>query len=340
MKLPKVSVAILNWNGRSWLEKFLPSVKKSTYPFLEIIIVDNASTDDSVDFIRENYPEFKLLIWDKNYGFAEGYNRVLPHIKSPYLVLLNSDVEVSPDWVQPLVKAMEADAKLVSVQPKVLAHHDKNIFEHAGAAGGFMDYLSYPFCRGRIFESVEKDLGQYDSYMEVFWATGACCMLRTDLVRELGLFQAEFFAHMEEIDFCWRAKNFGYKVACEPQSVVYHVGGGALPVSSPFKTYLNFRNSLFTMLLNLPTSQIFPRIFMRMVLDGVWGIRQLLSGDVRNIWAVIRAHVSFYGALSFWIKRRKEIYKDHPPKILKIGRHDKSLVWQHFVRGKDKFSEL
>lgn len=340
MNTPKVSIAILNWNGKSWLEKFLPSVQASSYPNLEIVIVDNASTDGSVDFVRENYPEFTLLIWDKNYGFAEGYNRVVEHIDAKYLVLLNSDVEVPTVWVEPLVKTMESDSQLISLQPKVLAHHDKTLFEYAGASGGFLDYFSYPFCRGRLFDQVEKDLGQHDAYREVFWATGACCMLRTELVRELGLFQGEFFAHMEEIDFCWRAKNFGYKIAVQPESVVYHVGGGALPPSSPFKTYLNLRNSLAAMLLNLPASQVFPKIVFRLLLDGVFGLKSLLGGDVKSLWAVLRAHFSFYGKIPFWIKRRKKIYTDVKPKNHVEGYHPKSVVWQYFILGKKDFGQL
>ena len=340
MSQPKVSIAILNWNGKSWLEKFLPFVQKSSYPNHEIIVIDNASTDDSIPFLKENYPEAKLLVWADNYGFAEGYNKLIEHVDAPYVILLNSDVEVPEGWIEPLVERMESDKELISVQPKILAHYKKTLFEYAGACGGYMDYFAYPFCRGRIFDTVEEDTGQHDSFQEVFWATGACCMLRTEYVKKIGLFQPEFFAHMEEIDFCWRAKNFGYKVGCEPASQVYHVGGGALPPSSPFKTYLNVRNSLAAMLLNLPASQLVPKIFARLCLDGVWSVKALLGGDVKGVFSVLKAHVHFYQKVPFWLKRRKEIYKAYKPIQQRIGYHPKSVIWQYFIRGKKEFGQL
>ncbi|MEL6255220.1 MAG: glycosyltransferase family 2 protein [Bacteroidota bacterium] len=340
MSQAKVSIAILNWNGKPWLEKFLPFVQKSSYPNHEIIVIDNASTDDSIPFLKENYPEVKLLVWDDNYGFAEGYNKLIDHVDAPYVILLNSDVEVPAGWIEPLVERMESDKELISVQPKILAHYKKTLFEYAGACGGYMDYFAYPFCRGRIFDTVEEDQGQHDSFQEVFWATGACCILRTEYVKKIGLFQGEFFAHMEEIDFCWRAKNFGYKVGCEPASKVYHVGGGALPPSSPFKTYLNVRNSLATMLLNLPAAQLLPKIFCRLCLDGIWSVKAILGGDFKGVLSVLKAHFHFYGKISFWLKRRKEIYKEKKPIQQNIGYHPKSVIWQYFVRGKKVFGDL
>lgn len=340
MNFPKVSVAILNWNGKSWLEQFLPFLQKSTYPNLEVIIVDNGSTDDSVSYVKETYPDFKVFVWDKNHGFAEGYNLIVDHVDAPYLVLLNSDVEVTPNWLEPLVEVMEKDTSLISVQPKVLAHHDKTLFEYAGAAGGYMDYLCVPFCRGRIFDTVEKDVGQYDTFQEVFWATGACCILRTEKVKEIGLFQGEFFAHWEEIDFCWRAKNMGYTVACEPKSVVYHVGGGALPPSSPFKTYLNVRNSLAAMLLNLPGQQVIPKLFIRMLIDGVFGLKALISGDFKSFASVLRAHFHFYAKIPFWIKRRKDTYQGKLEGKRKARHFSKSVVWRYFLLGKNTFETV
>ncbi|MEM6801849.1 MAG: glycosyltransferase family 2 protein, partial [Bacteroidota bacterium] len=239
-----------------------------------------------------------------------------------------------------LVETMEANEQVISVQPKIRAYHDKQLFEHAGAAGGYMDMFFYPFCRGRLFDTLEKDEGQYDDSREIFWATGACCMLRTEKVKEIGLFQGELFAHMEEIDFCWRAQNFGLRLAYEPRSIVYHVGGGALPTTSPFKTYLNIRNSLSIMLLNLPAKDLFPKIFMRLILDGVYSVKNLLSGDWKLIGSVLKAHFHFYGKIPFWLKRRKEIYKDRKPIQVKIGYHPKSIVWQYFIRSKKKFTDL
>ncbi|MEM7370164.1 MAG: glycosyltransferase family 2 protein [Bacteroidota bacterium] len=338
--MPPVSVVILNWNGKSWLEQFLPSVITSTYPNLHIMVVDNGSTDDSVAWTQEQFPSVEIVALPENYGFAEGNNRAIPFIKTPYFILLNSDVEVSPAWVEPLVQRMESDEKIASVQPKILAHHDKDSFEYAGASGGFIDKYAYPFCRGRLFDSLEKDKGQYEEAMPIFWATGACCMIRTSVVAKIGLFDGSFFAHMEEIDFCWRALNHGYQIWVEPASKVWHVGGGSLPQGNPRKTYLNVRNSLACMYKNLPSKQLLSKIFVRLVLDGVWGVRALTQLDFGSIGAILKGHFHFYGRLGALRKERRKIYTDHPPTLPQSGYFPKSIVWQYFGKGKKTWSEV
>ena len=241
---PRVAVVILNWNGRFFLEKFLPSVYNSSYPNLEFVIGDNASTDDSVVFVQENYPSVKILTNKTNLGFAGGYNAILKRVEADYYVLLNSDVEVTQNWIEPVIDYMESYPDIVAAQPKILAYHEKNKFEHAGAAGGFIDKYGYPFCRGRIFNDVEEDNGQYNTPMEIFWATGAALFIKSTAWKASGGFDDDFFAHMEEIDLCWRLKRMGYRIGYVGESVVYHVGGGTLNTSNPKKSYLNFRNNL------------------------------------------------------------------------------------------------
>lgn len=336
-----VTIVILNWNGRSFLEQFLPSVLATDYEDFEILVVDNGSTDDSLEYLSSNFPQVKQLPLDKNHGFTTGNNLALPEVKTPYFVLLNNDVEVDAGWLRPLVEVMDQDEKVAAVQPKLLAFQDRERFEYAGAAGGFMDVLGYPFSRGRIFEVTEKDEGQFEKSSEIFWSTGACMLVRRSVVDEIGLFEDRYFAHMEEIDFCWRAKNFGYKVMYEPRGVAYHLGGGTLPRSSPRKTFLNARNSLATLLKNLPASQVWYKFYFRLVLDGVWGIRSLFRGEFKIVWAILRAHFAIYGSFGFWMKRRREIYR----KLDKIPRQDsgyypKSIVWQHFAKGKKRFFDL
>ena len=336
--MPPVTVVILNWNGKHWLEQFLPSVMASTYSAMQVMVVDNASTDDSVFFVQEHYPQIELVVLDENYGFAEGNNQALPHIKTPYFVLLNSDVEVEPDWLEPLVVRMETDPQIASIQPRVRSWHQKDSFEYAGAAGGLLDRFCYPFCRGRLFDDLEIDRNQYTEAIDIFWATGACCLIRKSVVEEIGLFEPEYFAHMEEIDFCWRALNHGFRIICEPKSVVYHVGGGALAQGSPRKTYLNVRNSLATMLRNLPSAQIFPKILVRLSLDGVWGLRSILRWDWKTVGAILKAHFHFYGKLPYWLKTRREIYRDKKviPRLPQNGYYPKSVVWAYFAKGQKK----
>jgi GT2 family glycosyltransferase len=338
--MPPVTIVILNWNGRHWLETFLPAVRQTTYPDHEILVVDNASTDDSCAWLRSHHPEVRLLELDQNYGFAEGNNRALPHLDTPYFVLLNSDVEVTPGWLEPLVAWMESHPQAAAVQPKIRAYHARDHFEYAGAAGGYLDRLGYPFCRGRVFDTLEEDRGQYDDPHPVLWATGACMLLRTSVVRELDLFDRHFFAHMEEIDFCWRALNHGYTIWCQPNSVVYHVGGGTLPQGNPRKTFLNVRNSLAMLHKNLPQGKVFPQILARLLLDGVWGIKLLLSGDLASIKAIYRAHWAYLRRLRYWQQRRYDFPGGPPEQWPSQGLWPGSVVWAYFVRRKKQWSAL
>lgn len=334
--MKEVTILILNWNGKHWLEKFLPSVIQNLGDEAHLLVIDNGSTDESVSFLKQSFSEIELVILDKNYGFTGGNNRGLSYVKTPFVLLLNSDVEVGPDWLNPLLNTIKSDSSVAAVQPKVRSYHQKTHFEYAGAAGGFLDKFYYPFCRGRIFDTLEEDKGQYDQPIPIAWATGACCLIRMDVIKQIGLFDEDFFAHMEEIDFCWRAQNHGYKILVEPRSVVYHVGGGTLPQSSPFKTYLNVRNSLSMIYKNLPSRRIFLAILTRLILDGVWGASLLLKGQGKAVLAIIRGHFHFYGQLGTLSQKRKQIKHDIPHH----GFYPKSIVWQYFARGKKNFDTL
>ncbi len=336
-----VTIVILNWNGQHFLEQFLPSVMATDYGNFEVLVVDNGSTDNSLSWLSEHYPQVRQLALDKNYGFTTGNNKALPEVQTPYFVLLNNDVEVDPGWLKPMVEMMDADPLVASVQPKLLAYPDKERFEYAGAAGGYIDVLGYPFSKGRLFETTEPDEGQFEAPGEIFWSTGACMLVRKSVVDRIGLFEDRYFAHMEEIDFCWRAKNFGYKVMYQPAGVAYHLGGGTLPRTNPRKTFLNVRNSLATLLKNFPASQVWYKFFIRLCLDGVWGVRSLLRGEFKIVWAILRGHFAIYGSFGFWMRRRKEIYRelDKVP-AQETGYYPKSVVWQHFAKGKKRFFDL
>ncbi|MGM0567570.1 MAG: glycosyltransferase family 2 protein, partial [Bacteroidota bacterium] len=275
--MKKVAVVILNWNGAKFLRKFLPSVLKHSTE-AEIVVADNASADDSLVILEKEFPQVRIIKNHRNEGFAKGYNTALKQIDADYYVLLNSDVEVTANWIQPVIELLERDNSIGAVQPKIRSWYEPEKFEYAGAAGGFLDLYGYPFCRGRIFEHTEKDLQQYDDSREIFWATGACMFVRADLFHDSGGFDPDFFAHMEEIDFCWRIKQKGYKVMFTPKSLVYHVGGGTLPSSSSFKTYLNIRNNLAMLYKNLPQENLSRTIFVRLLLDGIAAIKFLFSG--------------------------------------------------------------
>ena len=342
---PLVATVILNYNGEAYLSQFLPTVLRDSYPNQEVIVADNKSTDTSIPFLQKQYLDtVKLLVLNENYGFAKGYNEALKQVEASYYILLNSDVEVTPNWIAPIIELMEKDPNIAACQPKVLAYHDKSIFEYAGAAGGWMDNLGYPFCRGRIMEKVEKDDGQYDTTEEVFWATGAALVIRGPLYHAIGGLDGDYFAHMEEIDLCWRLKRAGYKIMVEPKSVVYHVGGGTLNYQSPRKTYLNFRNSLATIFKNEPTSKLLWLIPTRLILDGVAGGVFLLKGQFSNIWAIIRAHLSFYANFGKLLKKRRAytalIEKNRIGIPTVSGRFTKSIIWQFYIRGKKTFKEL
>ncbi len=338
---PEITVVILNWNGKSWLEKFLPSVLQSTYTAYSVLVVDNGSTDDSVSWLAAKFPEIKCLELPENYGFAEGNNRAIPLIDTPYFALLNSDVEVTPGWLEPLVSHLETNPLVAAVQPKVKLWSDKNSFEYAGAAGGWLDKFGYAFCRGRVFDELEQDEGQYQNTEVCFWATGACLMVRTAVAKKIGLFEGELFAHWEEIDFCWRAWNKGYRISAVPSSEVFHVGGGTLPQGNPRKTFLNVRNSLICLFVNLPSRRRLSVITTRLILDGVWGAKALVSGDWKSIPAIIQGHWAFFARIGYWNKKRKTIYANSlPDSMPSAGYWPKSVVWAHFVNGKKKFSDL
>ncbi|MBN2638621.1 MAG: glycosyltransferase family 2 protein [Bacteroidales bacterium] len=332
--MKKTAVVILNYNGAHFLKKFLPNVLEKS-PEAEVIIADNASTDNSVELMQSEFPSVRLLQLESNTGYAGGYNIALKQIDAEYYVLLNSDIEVTDNWLEPLIRIMNEEPDLAACQPKILAFDDKNRFEYAGASGGFIDQYGYPFCRGRIMEHTETDEKQYNDSSEVFWATGACLMVKGKVFHQLDGFDADFFAHMEEIDFCWRAKNEGHKIKVVPKSVVYHVGGGTLPKSSPQKTYLNFRNNFMLLYKNLPKKQLGKVIAARLFLDGIAGIKFLLDGHIKDMIAVIRAHFYFYRHLSRLRKKRKKLKQNDISQIYKGN-----IVWAHYVKGIQKFSDL
>lgn len=335
----KVAVVILNWNGRNFLEKFLPSVIGNNSFNAEIIVADNASTDDSILFLQAQYPQVKIILNTVNGGFAKGYNDALQHVKSEYYVLLNSDVEVSPGWIEPAITLMDSDKSIAACQPKIKDFHNKEFFEYAGAAGGFIDKFGYPFCRGRILETTERDNGQYDDVHEIFWATGACMFIRSECFHKAKGFDEDFFAHMEEIDLCWRLKNLGYKIMFTPDSTVYHVGGGTLNKTSSRKTFLNFRNNLNLLLKNHPPKFFFLKICFRMILDGVAAFKFLFAGQFSHFVAVVKAHKTFYGSLKQTLEKRKELKKQIVEYTI-TGVYPHSIVKDYYLKGKKTFKEL
>lgn len=335
----KVAVVILNYNGREMLRQFLPSVLHNTALPYEVIVADNGSTDDSLTFLATNFPEVKVVASKENGGFSKGYNTALNQIEAEYYVLLNSDVEVTPNWIAPVIALMDSNPLIAACQPKIRSFQDKKSFEYAGAAGGFIDQYGYPFCRGRIFDTLEEDLGQYDDFKEIFWATGACMFVRADIYHQLGGLDEDFFAHMEEIDLCWRIKNAGYNVYYCPESTVFHLGGGTLHKSNPRKTFLNFRNGLVLLYKNLPFSQLYTILFVRMVLDGIAAIKFLLGGGFKDFLAVLNAHFNFYKNLSLWKQKRRDC-RQLKNIDSNIGILHKSLIWSYFVKRKNKFKEI
>lgn len=334
---PSVALVILNWNGRKHLEEFLPSVMLSAYPGLRIIVGDNGSTDDSLAFLNENYPGIELIRNSENLGFAAGYNEVLRKVDTDYFVLLNSDVKVGPDWIRPVIELMESDPDIVVAQPKIMSYTRPEYFEHAGAAGGLLDMFGYPFCRGRMFDTLEKDLKQYEHPVEIFWASGAAFFIKRNAWEQAGGFDPDFFAHMEEIDLCWRLKNAGFKVVYCPEAQVYHLGGGSLSSESPYKTYLNFRNNLFMLQKNLPMSQAIWVIFCRFWLDFIALIRFFFEGRSDHAKAVSRAHVDFLENLSKTAKKAGDINK---LRFNRTGFIQRSIIWEYFVAKKRTYTEL
>lgn len=331
--MSKIAVVILNWNGVQLLEDYLPSVIKYS-DGASIYVADNASTDNSISFLKEKYPEVKIIQNNENGGFAKGYNDALKHVKSDIYCLLNSDVEVTENWLLPIDKAFNNLTNVAIIQPKILDLKRKDYFEYAGAAGGFIDKFGYPFCRGRIFQALEKDNGQYNDIKEIFWATGACMFIKSSIYKELGGFDEDYFAHQEEVDLCWRAKNKGHKVYYVGESYVYHLGGSTLSNMNPKKTYLNFRNSLYSITKNLPRRKACPIIIARLLLDGIAGFRFILQFRFLHCWAIVRAHFSFY--MNFVRMQRKREKLNFEKKYYTV----KSIVWSHFVHQIRKFNIL
>lgn len=336
----KIAIVILNWNGKSLLEQFLPSVVKySQREWADVIVADNASNDDSIEFLKKEYPNLQRIELDKNYGFAEGYNRSLAQLPHAYFVLLNSDVEVSENWLDSIYLQFESDKSIAAAQPKIKAYNEKSHFEYAGACGGFIDYLGYPFCRGRILDEIEEDKGQYNNNTDVFWASGAALFIRSKIYNQLGGLDADFFAHMEEIDLCWRIKNRGHRIICDTHSTVYHVGGATLPNHSSRKLYLNFRNNLLMLLKNLPANKLISTFFFRMILDGVAAFKFLISGEFANFAAVFKAHMSFYSMYGHFRTKRKELKKS-AIKYKHSEIYNNSIIADYFIRKKNRYSNL
>lgn len=338
--MKKVAVVILNWNGKALLEQFLPSVIAHTpSDKADIVVADNGSTDDSVEMLRVRFPQVRLLLLDKNYGFAEGYNRALRDIDTPYSVLLNSDVEVSPGWLDAPLKALDEQPDIAAAQPKILAQRNKSYFEYAGACGGFMDRYGYPYCRGRLLHVIEKDNGQYDTPVDVLWATGACLFIRTAIYKQEGGLDGRFFAHQEEIDLCWRLRSRGYRLVCTPQSVVYHVGGATLNVESPHKTYLNFRNNLLMVYKNSSEADIKRVMRARFFLDYLAALKFVLTGHLQNAKAIYKARQDFYHMKAEYASVRKEnLEKTVVASIPELSH--RSLIFTFYVKGIRRFSDM
>lgn len=336
--MTKTAVVILNWNGRNFLEQFLPDVVKHSAG-AEVIVADNASTDDSVTWLRTNFPGVRIVQNEVNGGYAKGYNDALKKIEAEYYVLLNSDIEVTAGWIEPVIALLDADPEAAACQPKIRAYHQKTHFEYAGAAGGFIDKWGYPFCRGRIFDSFEEDKGQYDDTCEIFWATGACLFVRAEAYHRFGGLDEDFFAHMEEIDLCWRLKNGGMKIMYCGASTVYHVGGGTLSKLSPQKTFLNFRNNLVLLAKNHAPGYFRIKLFLRLCLDGIAGIKFLFSGDGKHCWAVLRAHFAFYGSLGKTMAKRRAM-KKQIKKFSTTAVYEGNIVFDYFLKGRKHFSDL
>ena len=334
---PKVAIVILNWNGQSYLEKFLPSVLATSYENIEVIVADNGSADTSVSFLEKQFPQVRLIRFNENNGFAKGYNMTLEQVQADYYAIINSDIEAEPGWLTPIINLLEQDKLNAACQPKLLSYNNKNLFEYAGGAGGWLDSFGYPFARGRIFDVCEEDKGQYDDTERVFWVTGAAMVIRSNVFHEMKGFDQYFFAHQEEIDLCWRMQLAGYKLYACPSSVVYHVGGGTLPRGNSLKTYLNFRNNQIMLYKNLPWSQKWWKIPFRIFLDAVSAWKGLLIGDGGYFISILRAHFSFLKWILF--KQGQSVFP-----VKKVARpagiYKGNLVWQHFVKSKKYFSQL
>ncbi|WP_418262855.1 glycosyltransferase family 2 protein [Flavobacterium faecale] len=326
----KIAVVILNWNGVDLLKKFLPSIVQYS-PEATLYVADNASTDNSIPYLKEHFPNVQIVLNKENFGFAQGYNEALQHIEADIYALVNSDIEVTENWLQPIIETFQKEPQTAIIQPKILDFKNKEYFEYAGAAGGFIDKYGYPYCRGRIFDTIEKDKGQYDDETEIFWASGACFFIRSAVYHQMKGFDDDFFAHQEEIDLCWRVINNGYSIKYNSSSTVFHVGGATLNQSNPKKTYLNFRNSLFMLVKNLPKKTLIPILFGRMILDGIAAIKFISQGKWKHFWAILKAHFSFYNSFSVFYKKRtpfqsKNYYKSN------------SIVYKYYINNGKVFA--
>lgn len=326
----KIAVVILNWNGEKLLAQFLPSIVKYSQE-ATVYVADNASTDDSIVFVKSNFPTVQIIKNESNFGFAQGYNEALKSVDAELFALVNSDIEVTENWLKPIIETFENEPKTAIIQPKILDYKNKEYFEYAGAAGGFIDKYGYPFCRGRLFESLEKDNGQYDDNCEIFWASGACFFIRSSVYNKLKGFDVDFFAHQEEIDLCWRAFNKGFISKYSSQSVVYHVGGATLQQGNPKKTFLNFRNSLLILTKNLPKENLYKILFNRLILDGIAGIQFLFQGKFKHFMAVLEAHFSFYQLFNTNYRKRSDFQSKKYYKT-------KSIVYIYFIKKIKVFS--
>jgi hypothetical protein len=327
-----VAIVILNWNGKQLLEQFLPSIITFSKGIADIYVADNASTDDSVAFVKDNFMGVKIIQNKENGGYAKGYNDALQHIKADVFALVNSDIEVTENWLQPIIQQFKKDPNTAAIQPKILDFKNKTKFEYAGAGGGFIDKYAYPYCRGRLFDSLEEDKGQYNDTIDIFWSSGACFFIRATIFHELKGFDEDYFAHQEEIDLCWRIQNAVYHIQYIGESTVYHIGGATLDKANPKKTYLNFRNSLYTITKNVPKRKLLSTIFTRMVLDGIAAFKFLIELKPTHFFAILKAHVSFYKNLNRFLKKRKELTQTKMDYF-----KTKSIVWSYFVLGRKKF---
>jgi len=335
-----VAIVILNWNGENYLQKFLPILIDNTLiPGVEIIVADNASTDSSLSLLKDKFPTIRTIVFDKNYGFAGGYNKALAEVEADYFVLLNSDLEVTPGWLNPMLEYMDGHEKVAACQPKILSYANRSKFEHAGAAGGYIDQFGFPFCRGRVLGLAEEDKGQYDTITDIFWATGACLLIRSNLYWKAGGLDDEFFAHMEEIDLCWRLKSRGYRIVCIPASSVFHVGGGALNYESPHKTYLNFRNNLLMLYKNLPARLLEKTMYWRFVFDYAAAFQLFITGKPKNALSVFKARRDFKNMQPAFEEKRKQniLYatSDNKQNILQ-----KSIVLEYYLKGKKTYKAI
>lgn len=339
MNEASVAVVVLNFNGKSFLETFLPGIIRHSAPHA-VIVADNGSSDGSVEYLHRHFPGTRVVENKGNYGYAKGYNLALKQIDAGYYVLLNSDVEVTENWITPVLALMQKDQRIAACQPKILDYTHRTKFEYAGAAGGYIDRLGYPFCRGRVFNTLETDQGQFDTAAEVFWATGACMFVRAKAFWQAGGLDDDYFAHMEEIDLCWRLKNFGYTIYAEPASVVYHLGGGTLNKLSSRKTFLNFRNNLATLTKNHPGNNLAGKLLLRMVLDGVAAFKFLSDGQPKHFFAVLRAHFSYYAWLPAILRKRKELKRRPGFRFSFSQVYKGNTVSEYFLKHKTTFSEL